>query len=308
MTSMAVLTAGVDRPGATADLGLGARPLPGPPDQPDGTGPPRSPPVPGPSGPGRCWSWPPRPRPRCGPAGSASRRRPGSGWSPRCRVSCRRCTWTRPSPCPSAWKRTPRTRCGPGWPPSPRSAAGPAGSPSGRRSAPSRSAWPGRWPTTCWPSPGRRGHRGRSPRSCPACRSWSWPWGPRWPICCAPMPAPQTRRATGPQDQQYRGPQAGPRTRLVRPGPGRTSGSPGRVRSFRRAHDGPAVGPRRQGASIRPGGHRPGPRGRQQARSGGKAGIQTCPAQRGNQGLQPGPGRPGAHDQRRAARQSSCPG
>jgi hypothetical protein len=91
------------------------------------------------------------------------------------------------------------------------------------------------------------------------------------------------------------------------PGPGRTSGSPGRVRSFRRDHDGPAAGPRRQGASIKPGWHRPGPRGRQQARSGGKAGIQTCPAQRGNQGLQPRPGRPGAHDQRRAARQSSCP-
>ena len=35
----------------------------------------------GPCGPGRCWSWPPRPRPRCGPGGSASRRRPGSGWS-----------------------------------------------------------------------------------------------------------------------------------------------------------------------------------------------------------------------------------
>ena len=62
--------------------------MPGPPDQPEGTGPLRSPPAPGPSGPGRCWSWPPRPRPRCGPAGSASRRRPGSGWSPRCRASC----------------------------------------------------------------------------------------------------------------------------------------------------------------------------------------------------------------------------
>ena len=92
------------------------------------------------------------------------------------------------------------------------------------------------------------------------------------------------------------------------PGPGRTPGSPGRVRSFRRDHDGPAAGPRRQGASIKPGGHRPGPRGRQQARSGGKAGIQTCPAQRGNQGLQPRPGRPGAHDQRGAARHSSSPG
>jgi hypothetical protein len=56
---------------------------------------------------------------------------------------------------------------------------------------------------TCWPRPGRRGHRGPSPRSCPACRSWSWPWGPRWRTCCAPMPAPQqTRRTAGPEDQQ----------------------------------------------------------------------------------------------------------
>ena len=62
---------------------------------------------------------------------------------------------------------------------------------------------------------GRRGHRGPSPRSCPACRSWSWPWGPRWPTCCAPMLAPQrTHRTTGPEDQQYRGPLPGPpRTR-----------------------------------------------------------------------------------------------
>ena len=79
-----------------------------------GTGPPRSPPAPGPCGPGRCWSWRPRPRPRCGPVGSASRRRPGSGWSRRCRASGRRCTWTRPSPCPSASRRTRLTRCAPG--------------------------------------------------------------------------------------------------------------------------------------------------------------------------------------------------
>ena len=44
--------------------------------------------------------------------------------------------------------------------------------------------------------------------------------------------------------------------------------------------------------------HRPGTRGRQQAYSSGKAGIQTGSAQRGNQGLQPGPERPSAHDQR----------
>jgi len=51
----------------------------------------------------------------------------------------------------------------PGWPTGTRSAAGPAGSPSGPRSAPSRSAWPGRWPTTCWPRPERRVRRGPSP-------------------------------------------------------------------------------------------------------------------------------------------------
>ena len=113
---MAALTAGVNRPAPPRIWDQAVRPLPGPPDQPEGTGPPRSPPAPGPSGPGRCWSWPPRRRPRCGPGGSASRRRPGSGWSPRCRASCRRCTWTRPSPCPSASRRTPRTRCAPGWP------------------------------------------------------------------------------------------------------------------------------------------------------------------------------------------------
>ena len=60
-------------------------------------------------------------------------------------------------------------RCAPGWPARTGSAARPGGSPSGPRSAPSRSACPGRCPTTCWLRPGRRGRRGRSPRSCPAC-------------------------------------------------------------------------------------------------------------------------------------------
>ena len=39
-------------------------------------------------------SWLPRPRLRCSPGGSASRRRPASAWSPRCRASGPRCTWT----------------------------------------------------------------------------------------------------------------------------------------------------------------------------------------------------------------------
>ena len=76
-----------------------------------GPGPGQDRPVLAAAGPGR-----PRPRPRCGPAGSASRRRPGSAWSPRCRASGPRCTWTPPSPSRSASRRTPPTRCAPGWP------------------------------------------------------------------------------------------------------------------------------------------------------------------------------------------------
>ena len=56
------------------------------------------------------------------------------------------------------------------------------------------------------------------------------------------------------------------------------------------------------------GGHQPGTHGRQQAYTSGKTGIQTGPAQRGNQGLQPGPERPSAHDQRRTGGHSGCPG
>ena len=61
-------------------------------------------------------SWPPRPRLRCSPGGSASRRRPASAWSPRCRASGPRCTWTPPSPSRSASRPTPPTPCAPGWP------------------------------------------------------------------------------------------------------------------------------------------------------------------------------------------------
>jgi len=42
-------------------------------------------------------SWPPRPRPKCGPAGSGSRKWPASAWSARCRESGPRSTWTPPS-------------------------------------------------------------------------------------------------------------------------------------------------------------------------------------------------------------------
>ncbi len=151
-------------------------------------------------------SWPPRPRPRSGPCGSASRRRPGSAWSLRCRASGPRCTWTLPSPSRSASRHTRRTRCAPSWPATARSAAGPGGSPSGRRSAPSRWAWPGRSPFTCWPRPGWHGRRGRSPRSCPVCRSWPWAWGPRWRTCCAPTPTPPIRRTAVQGSQPSCGP------------------------------------------------------------------------------------------------------
>jgi hypothetical protein len=81
-----------------------------------------------------------------------------------------------------------------------------------------------------------------------------------------------------------------------------------RDRSARRDHNGLAAGPRRQGGSTQPVQHRPGAPGRQQAYCSGEAGIQTCPAQRGNQGLQPDPERPGTHNQGRTGRRSSAPG
>ena len=216
---MAALTAGVNRPGI-ADPGPG-----GPPaarhHRTRWTGPSaavslrhQDRPVLAAAGPGR----PGRGR-GAGPAGSASRRRPGSGWSARCRASG--------LPAPGHVHHPARRRRGVRRVRAARLADRRA---PGQRPDPPvrqvvrdlllrRSAWPDRWPTTCWPRPGRRGRRGPSPRSCPACRSWSWPWGPRWPTCSAPMLAPQrTDRTTGPEDQQYRGPQPGPpRTRQVRP-------------------------------------------------------------------------------------------
>ena len=64
-------------------------------------------------------------------------------------------------------------------------------------------------PTICRPKPGSRRHRGRSPRSCRACRSWSWPWGPRWPTCCAPTPRPWMYRTAGPDHGRSGGPRPG---------------------------------------------------------------------------------------------------
>ena len=86
----------------------------------------------------------------------------------------------------------------------------------------------------------------------------------------------------------------------------RTSGSgpPARTRTV------PSGGPRhrRRDRDSGSAGDRPGTPDRQQAYRSGKACIAACPAQRGNQGLQPGPERPGAQDQRRAGGRSSPPG
>ena len=78
MTGMAAVTArrGPRRGPGPAWSGPGADRC----GQPTRTGPRRLPGRAGPCGPGRCWSWLPRPRPRCGPAGSGSRSGPGSGW------------------------------------------------------------------------------------------------------------------------------------------------------------------------------------------------------------------------------------
>jgi hypothetical protein len=77
------------------------------------------------------------------------------------------------------------------------------------------------------PRPTRHGHRGLSPPSCPACRSWSWLWGPRWPTCCAVTPQLRTGRLVEPRSQPPHGPRTGPprtstqadRTTIGRPGP-----------------------------------------------------------------------------------------
>ena len=98
---------------------------------------------------------------------------------------------------------------------------------------------------------------------------------------------------------------AGPATLvrcLVRRGPGGSGPGPerdrrhGRVRSSRQDQNGPAAVHGARAATAHPARDRPGTPDRQQAFRSGKAGIATCPAQRGNQGLQPGPERPGAQD------------
>jgi hypothetical protein len=88
------------------------------------------------------------------------------------------------------------------------------------------------------------------PPSCPACRSWSWPWGPRWPTCSATTPRTRTPATAGPQDQAASGPRTGPagtslrtsRTRTRGPGPRGSftrRGPAGRHTLGRRQHPGP---------------------------------------------------------------------
>jgi hypothetical protein len=188
------------------------------------------------SGPGPCCSWPHRPPPRSGPAGSGSPPGPASDWSRRCPASGPHCTSTPRSPCQSASRPTQRTHCVPGSPPPAPSARGHAVSPADPPSSPARSAAPGRSPTTCWNRRKSLRRRGRSPPSCPACRSWSSPWGPPWHTCCTPTRSPRdpdqaatgTSARTGPQAWSTR---TRPRPlragRTAGPGPARRAGSGG---------------------------------------------------------------------------------
>ena len=65
------------------------------------------------------------------------------------------------------------------------------------------------------------------------------------------------------------------------PGPDRIACASSRPRSFRTDQASPAASPRRQAGNSNPVRHQPGTGGRQQADSSGKAGIQTGSAQRG---------------------------
>ena len=106
------------------------------------------------------------------------------------------------------------------------------------------------------------------------------------------------RTITGPRDQSR------PAPSLVRRGPSRTGPGPGRrpadvrVQSPSQDQNGTQGGPRhcRQNPDADSPGDRPDALDRQQACRSGKTCIAARPAQRGNQGLQPGPERPGGQD------------
>ena len=210
---MAALTAGMNRPGATADLGPGGPPAARTTGPAGEAGPPRSPPAPGPSGPGRGPGRPGRgrgvdrvgrhraeDRVRAGlpAAGHPAVPAPGHVHHPACRrggvrrvraarLAGRRALDQRPDPpvrqvVRDLLLRARHGRAG-GLPP-----AGPG------RAA--RAPWPVTTIVSCLPV-------------------LVLAMGPRWPTCSAPMLAPQrTHRTMGPEDQQYRGPLPGPpRTR-----------------------------------------------------------------------------------------------
>jgi len=111
--------------------------------------------------------------------------------------------------------------------------------------------------------------------------------GPRWRTCCASAAEPLGNRSPGPATPPFPAwsceDQAGPAQDQGAPQAPLSLAAPGPSWDQK----GPAAGPRRHGGSTQPVRHRPGAPGRQQAYRGGEAGIQTCPAQRGNQGLQP---------------------
>ena len=255
-------------------------------------------------------SWPLRPRPRYGPAGSASPRRPASGGSPRCPVSGPRCTWTPASPSGrrGGLRGVHAARL------------------AGQRVCGQREVPPVRQVVRDLLLRARDGRAGCLSPAGPT-RSGAGAVARHHDRVLPARPGPGHGDRAGPHDarrRQHRSRAAGqpnPRTGgnasvlclvlqgpgRTGPGPGRTPGTAGRVRSFRRDQNGPEAGPRRQGGNTHPVRDRPGAPGRRQAYRSGKAGIQTYPAQRGNQGLQPGPERPGGHDQRRTGRRSSAP-
>ena len=143
-----------------------------------------------------------------------------------------------------------------------------------------------------------------SPPSCPAYRSWSWPWGPRWPTCCAPTPRRMPRTA---RQRAGHGVVPGP----VRRGPERTGPGPARgprVRSSGRHHKTGAAGKPRSradhstGAAGCPDADGPGAPHPPQARRNREAGIPASAARRRGQRLQRIAQRPGPHAQRPASK------
>ena len=97
--------------------------------------------------------------------------------------------------------------------------------------------------------------------------------------------------------------QAGPAQDQTAGRPTSGSGPPARTRTVPKAV---VHGTAEQNPDTGSGGDQPGAPDRQQAYRSGKAGIPARPAQRGDQGLQPGSERPGAQDQRRASRRSTA--